>query len=125
MANKPKPRIKGYQDGGTIDPGPSASDRMMSAVRNGATLARIGQLYGLGGAASGTSGAAGAAGGNLPMARKGGTIKRVAGKPFGKEDGLIGAQKGEYVVRKAAVKKLGMPALNQINKGKIPARAKR
>jgi hypothetical protein len=56
------------------------------------------------------------AGGNA----RGGKIKRVAGKPIGKDDGLIPAQKGEYVVRKSAVKKLGTAALNQINKGKLP-----
>jgi hypothetical protein len=51
---------------------------------------------------------------------RGGKIARVAGKPIGKDDGLIPAQKGEYVVRKSAVKKLGTGVLNTINKGRLP-----
>jgi hypothetical protein len=58
------------------------------------------------------------------QAAKGGKITRVAGKPIGKEDGLIAAQKGEYVIKKAAVKKLGSGVLNTINKGKLPTKAK-
>ena len=54
------------------------------------------------------------------MAR-GGKIKRVLGPKIGKDDGLIPAKKGEFVVRKEAVKKVGLNALNQINKGRIPA----
>ena len=53
---------------------------------------------------------------------RGGPIRRVAGKPIGKDDGLIPAQRGEYVVRRSAVKKLGEKALNTINKGKLPGR---
>jgi hypothetical protein len=53
---------------------------------------------------------------------RGGKIKRVAGKRIGKDDGLIPAQKGEFVVRKAAVKKLGDKAMNTINKGRLPAK---
>jgi hypothetical protein len=52
---------------------------------------------------------------------KGGKIKSTSGPPIGKDDGLIPAQKGEYVVRKSAVKKLGTAALNQVNKGRLPA----
>jgi len=61
---------------------------------------------------------AGAGGGNA----RGGRIKQTMGKRIGKDDGLIPAQRGEYVVRKSAVKKLGTAALNQINRGKIPPR---
>jgi hypothetical protein len=53
---------------------------------------------------------------------KGGRIIRVAGKPIGKDDGLIPAQKGEYVIRKSAVKKLGTKVLDQVNKGRLPQR---
>ena len=49
-----------------------------------------------------------------------GRIRRVAGKPIGKDDGLIPAQVGEYVVRRSAVKKLGTRVLNAVNRGKIP-----
>ena len=52
--------------------------------------------------------------------KRGGTIKRVAGKPIGKDDGIIPAQVGEYVIRRSAVKKLGTKALDTINKGKLP-----
>ena len=55
---------------------------------------------------------------------KGGPVKSVAGKPIGKDDGLIAAQKGEYVVRKAAVKKIGMPAMQAINRGNLPHAAR-
>jgi hypothetical protein len=51
---------------------------------------------------------------------RGGKIKQVAGKPIGKDDGLIPAQKGEWVIRKSAVKKLGNKVLSQVNKGKLP-----
>jgi hypothetical protein len=58
----------------------------------------------------------------LGLYARGGMIKHTAGPRVGKDDGLIAAQKGEYVVRKAAVNKLGTKALNQINKGRIPPR---
>lgn len=57
--------------------------------------------------------------------RGGGRIRKVAGKPIGKEDGLIAAQRGEYVVKKSAVKKLGTKALNTINKGKLPTQGRK
>jgi hypothetical protein len=53
-------------------------------------------------------------------AMKGGKIKRTAGPSIGKDDGLIPAQKGEYVIRKSAVKKLGTKVLDQVNRGKLP-----
>lgn len=49
--------------------------------------------------------------------KKGGKIKRVAGKPIGKDDGVIAAQKGEYVVRKAAAQKYGARKLGAVNRG--------
>jgi hypothetical protein len=62
---------------------------------------------------------------DVPGSAKGGKIRRVAGKPIGKDDGLIPAQKGEFVVRKSAVKKLGERALGTINRGKLPGKAGR
>lgn len=56
------------------------------------------------------------------MRSTGGTIRKTSGPPIGRDDGLIPAQKGEYVVRKSAVKKLGTAALDTINKGKLPKR---
>ena len=63
--------------------------------------------------------------GKAQQFRRGGTITRTKGPPIGKDDGLIPAQKGEYVVRRSAVKKLGKKALDTINRGKLPERAKR
>jgi hypothetical protein len=54
------------------------------------------------------------------MKATGGKIKRTAGPKIGKDDGLIPAQKGEYVIRKSAVKKLGTKVLDQVNRGKLP-----
>jgi hypothetical protein len=51
---------------------------------------------------------------------RGGRIKRTSGPRIGKDDGLIPAQRGEYVIRKSAVKKLGTKVLGQVNRGKLP-----
>ncbi len=49
---------------------------------------------------------------------KGGKVDAVAGPdPSGPDDGFIGADKGEYVVKKAAAKKVGEKAMNEINSG--------
>lgn len=123
-------RRKGFDQGGQI-----SSDSIGKGIEAGANMALSGySAYQRGKyyetmadaakARLGTTGPAqGPVGGDVKdgMAR-GGKIKRVAGKPIGKDDGLIPAQKGEYVVRKSAVNKLGTKALNQINRGKIPAR---
>lgn len=59
---------------------------------------------------------------------RGGKVTRVSGPPVGKEDGKVLVQKGEFVVRKAAVKKYG-PELTAVNKGKaritVPAGKKK
>lgn len=55
---------------------------------------------------------------------KGGKIKHTSGPPIGRDDGLIPAQKGEFVVRKAAVKKIGVAALNEVNKGNLSKAAR-
>ncbi len=51
---------------------------------------------------------------------RGGKITRVSGTPSGKDDGKIPVQRGEYVVRRSAVKKLGTAALAEVNRGKLP-----
>jgi len=95
-ANKDKPPDK---DSNTSNPKlPSASNNYVAGVVGGVPVM--------------------AGGGNA----RGGKIKQVAGKPIGKDDGLIPAQRGEWVIRKSAVKKLGNAAMGQINKGKIPPR---
>lgn len=49
--------------------------------------------------------------------KKGGKITKVAGKPVGKEDGLIAVQKGEHVIRKAAAEKYGPVRMSAVNRG--------
>jgi hypothetical protein len=50
----------------------------------------------------------------------GGKIATTLGKPVGKDDGMIPAQEGEYVIKKSAVQKLGTKVLDKINQGRIP-----
>lgn len=56
---------------------------------------------------------------------EGGEVTDTAGPPIGKDDGLIAAQDGEWVIRKSAVKKLeqdhGPDAMETINKGRLPS----
>lgn len=60
-----------------------------------------------------------------------GRIRQTKGLPIGKEDGLIAAQRGEYVIKKSSVGKLGTKVLDHINKhgslpnGKTKARKRR
>lgn len=49
--------------------------------------------------------------------KKGGPIKKVSGKPIGKEDGLIAVQKGEFVIRKSSVAKYGSKKMGAVNRG--------
>lgn len=48
------------------------------------------------------------------------SIVPLRGRPSGNEDGYIRAQKGEYVIKKAAVKKLGTKVLDSVNRGVLP-----
>ena len=86
-----------------------------SSISPGAGGAGAG--VGTGAAGGGAGGGAGGAAGGM---KRGGTIKHTSGPPIGKDDGLIAAQRGEFVVKRSAVKKLGETALNEINKGHIP-----
>lgn len=134
---KPARRIKRYDAGGPVygtgseqDPGPvkpgggggSVMDRTMSAVKTGMMASKLASQYGGGLGGSSSSGSQSPTEGTDlgGLYKKGGKITRVAGKPIGKEDGLIAAQKGEYVIRKSAAKKLGTGVLNTINRGKLP-----
>jgi hypothetical protein len=62
-------------------------------------------------------------------AAKGGLIKKVDGKPKGKDHGTVPAQRGEYVIKAASVKKYGPAALAAVNAGKavitVPKKGKR
>ena len=53
----------------------------------------------------------------------GGLITQVFGPdPDGPDEGQINIQRGEYVIKKSAVKKYGQGLLDMINDGKIPAK---
>jgi hypothetical protein len=58
--------------------------------------------------------------------KKGGAVRKVTGKPIGRDDGLIAAQRGEYVVKRASVQKYGEPKMAAVNAGtaKITTRRK-
>ena len=54
---------------------------------------------------------------------KGGLVSNVFGSdPAGPDDGAGYLQRGEYVIKKSAVKKYGQGLLDMINDGKIPAK---
>lgn len=122
--------VRRFQDGGSVPPirdqiNPnSMSQQIKSGMQMGMDIARMSQGMNKGGGDSGTPDTSmlGGAGPGNPTAgvRKGGPIRKTHGPKIGKEDGLIAAQKGEYVIRKSAVKKLGTRVLSQINKGKLP-----
>jgi hypothetical protein len=60
---------------------------------------------------------------------KGGKITATAGKKVGKDDGVIPAKKGEYVVKKSSTSKYGDNKMAAVNRGtakiSAPARAKK
>jgi hypothetical protein len=127
---KPARTPRRYQSGGQVDP-----NYMSRLVNQGFDTTRgvIGMANAMNSLMKGSKGDAspgpndGLTGGEGPGnptagARKGGPIKKTYGPKIGREDGIIAAQKGEYVVRKSAVKKLGKHVLDTVNKGKIPAR---
>ena len=136
MAGRSKPKRRGYASGGLLgdipvgsgdEPQRLSSNSLGNSILGGAkTAASAYGAYKQAKYYDALSDKLKAAPETDPInSARGGKIKRVAGKPIGKDDGLIPAQKGEYVVRKSAVQKLGTGVLNTINKGKLPARAKR
>jgi hypothetical protein len=122
--SKSQPKRRGYDTGGLYGgPGISSSslgDSISSGFQKTLGLASAAQSLGKYAKKPDPDGTGGAVGGDNPMAR-GGKIKHTSGPRIGKDDGLIPAQRGEYVVRKSAVKKLGTKVLNQVNKGKLPS----
>jgi hypothetical protein len=58
---------------------------------------------------------------------RGGKIKSVSGKPVGKDDGMIPAKRGEYVVKKSSTAKYGPAKMAAVNKGtaKVTAKGKK
>jgi hypothetical protein len=135
MRGKSKHKSKRYQGGGEAsgmwDPsGPSSSfgagfaQGMSGAARVGAAGAAIRSALnksGGGGAGSVTNADVDS---DAELAARGlrrGGPTRPRGPKIGKEDGLIAAQKGEYVIRKSSAKKLGTKTLDHINrKGTLP-----
>ncbi len=59
--------------------------------------------------------------------KKGGPIKHTTGKPVGKDDGMIPAQRGEFVVKKSSTMKYGPAKMAAVNRGtaKVTARGKK
>ncbi len=107
----------GYAEGGEVDPLPSpANDRSLTPE----DFSRLLEIrMSRGGQKKGWTGATRPPGPDEKS--NGGKITEVAGKPIGKDDGIIAAQRGEFVVKKSAVKKLGSAVLNEINKGRLPS----
>lgn len=97
-------------------PGPGAGDRPTEGVKEGQLYYRAGQGSDSGGGGSSASDDDGPDDDNT----KGGLIRKVKGpKPKGsKDDGKIKAQRGEFVIRKSAVKQHGVSALNALNSGR-------
>jgi hypothetical protein len=131
---KPKPRRRGFDEGGQISSsslGDSIS-KGFGGVTGAYSAYKRGQYYDqLMDQAKAKLGAPGPPKGDdstVPPDQqtgglaRGGKIRRTSGPRIGKDDGLIPAQRGEYVIRKSAVNKLGTKALNTINKGRLPAR---
>lgn len=48
---------------------------------------------------------------------RGGKVKHVTGKPVGRDDGMIPAKRGEYVVKKSSTTKYGPAKMAAVNKG--------
>jgi hypothetical protein len=142
---RPVPKKRRFDGGGSVPPIRQGIDRnavsnqVRSGMNEGMQLSGAAQkLFGKGGSGGGGGDNSGytdtgnfdssMSGGGTgdPMAgggsRKGGPIKKTHGPRIGKEDGVIAAQRGEYVIRKSAAKKLGTRVLSQINKGRLPER---
>lgn len=134
---RPMKKLRRFQSGGDIPaimPGPNAqiyqpkTESMGSQIMSGiSTGLKGGAMYN-----QMTKGGGGQKDTQAPDtedvsggSRKGGPIKKTYGPRIGKEDGIIAAQKGEYVVRKSAVNKLGKKTLDTINRGKIPDKGAR
>lgn len=113
-----KSKRRGYDQGGSVGSG------AVQGARSAMQMAALAKMSGLFGGGSGGSPFADAPM-DVPGSAKGGKIKRTSGPRIGKDDGLIPAQRGEYVVRRSAVKKLGTKVLDKVNKGKLPAAGRR
>jgi len=54
---------------------------------------------------------------------KGGMVDSLLGpNPTGPDDGMAALDRGEYVIKKAAVDKYGKGLLDMINEGKVPVK---
>lgn len=122
---RPMKKLRRFDQGGSIPPitpGPNAqiyqpkTESMGSQVMSGInTGLKAGQMYR-------DVTRDDNKGDNVEPYKRGGPIKKTYGPRIGKEDGIIAAQKGEYVIKKSAVNKLGKKALDTVNRGKIPSK---
>jgi len=103
-------RRRGYADGGKVDQ-PPAAPWFQRAI--GADALAKGFARKVEDAASGKKPDAPPAAGKS----RGGKITSTAGKPIGKDDGMIPAQRGEYVVKKSSTAKYGPAKMAAVNKG--------
>ena len=129
--SKPPARhgVKGYVEGGSV------GGSILSGMRNVMAMASLAKTLKGTGASPDAPGAPDKTGDNAnpgdpgsPLGEvynRGGKIRSTSGPKIGKDDGLIPAQRGEYVVRKSAVKKLGPKVMGQINKGHLPRKGAR
>jgi hypothetical protein len=138
--SRPKHRSKRYQGGGEASgmwEGPDTSrpssfgagfaQGMGAAAKVGAAGAALRNAMNKTGGGGGGGGGGGTnwdpfEGNTMQQSRRGGPT-HPRGPKIGKEDGLIAAQKGEYVIRKKSAQKLGTKTLDHINrKGTLPGR---
>jgi hypothetical protein len=139
VVKRAPPRLRRYQGGGSVESSTIDPNYMSKLINQGfdTTKGVIGManaakslMKGGGGSdmtpkTADTTLTGGAGPGNPTAgARKGGPIRKTFGPKLGREDGVIAAQKGEYVIKKAAAKKLGRGVLDTINKGKLPQKGK-
>lgn len=75
------------------------------------------------GPAANSDGSMGSAGAAAAVYAKGGMVNSLLGpNPNGPDDGMAALDRGEYVVKKAAVDKYGKGLLDMINEGKVPVK---
>jgi len=90
----------------------------------GASGGDEGSPGGQGGDAAGNTGGGPGTGapGDAAFAHGGLVTAMFGPDPDGPDEGQINIQRGEYVIKKSAVKKYGKGLLDMINDGKVPAK---
>ena len=113
-----KSRPRGYADGGKADPSPAASWFQKAIGADALAKGFVRKVEEAGGKKPDQPPPP-------PAKARGGKVTKVAGKPIGRDDGIIAAQRGEYVVRKAAARKYGPAKMAAVNKGTAKVTAKK